>query len=109
MLKSSSYHDALIESLADPIEAKQYLRAVIEDNPAGFLKALRNVAEARGAGRESVFRDLPGDGNPGLDTLSSILKGLGLRLSIESAHEPLLEAASDEPMEREQSYAHLGR
>jgi probable addiction module antidote protein len=91
MTKTSSYHDALIESLADPEEAKCYLKAVLEDYPEGFLKALRNVAqanqmkkvaEAAGIKRESLYRALSDEGNPTWDTLTGILGALGLKFSI---------------------------
>lgn len=89
--KSSSYHDALLESLIDPHEAQLYLNAVLEDYPEGFLKALRNVAQARqmskvaeqaGIKRESLYRALSNEGNPTLTTFTSILNALGLKLSI---------------------------
>lgn len=96
MSKTSSYRDSLLESLADPVEAKNYLRAVLEDYPEGFLKALRNVAqanqmskvaEAAGVKRESLYRALSDNGNPTLETLTGILEALGLRLDIRSLHE----------------------
>lgn len=45
--KTSSYRQALLESLADPREAAEYLNAAIEDGPASFLRALGNIAQAR--------------------------------------------------------------
>ncbi len=92
--KTSSYREALLESLADPNEAVLYLNAVLEDYPKGFLKALRNVAQARqmskvaqnaGIQRESLYRALSDDGNPTLDTFTSVLAALGLRMTISSA------------------------
>lgn len=91
MSKTSLYHDSLIESLSDPVEAQHYLMAVLEDYPEGFLKALRNVAQANqmtkvaeeaGIKRESLYRALSEDGNPRFDTLTAILAALGLKLSI---------------------------
>jgi probable addiction module antidote protein len=91
--KTSSYHEALLADLADPNEAKHYLNAVLEDYPQGFLKALRNVAQARqmakvaqdaGIPRESLYRALSEGGNPTLDTLTAVLTALGLKLSISS-------------------------
>jgi probable addiction module antidote protein len=93
--KTSSYHEALLADLADPNEAKHYLNAVLEDYPQGFLKALRNVAQARqmakvaqdaGIPRESLYRALSEDGNPTLDTLTAVLAALGLKLSIASGN-----------------------
>lgn len=102
MPKTSSYHDALIKALADPVEARHYLRAVIDDNPQGFLKALRNVAqankmknvaEAAGIKRESLYRALSEQGNPTLETLSSVLGALGMRLSVEMNAPPRKKSA----------------
>ena len=43
------YHEYLLESLKVPEEAAGYLTAAFEEGePKYFLKALRNVAEARG-------------------------------------------------------------
>ena len=91
--KTSSYHEALVESLADPGEAARYLNAVLDDYPEGFLKALRNVAQARqmskvaeeaGVQRESLYRALSEGGNPTLETFTSVLAALGLRMTISS-------------------------
>lgn len=91
MSKTSSYRESLIESLCDPDEAREYLRAVLEDYPEGFLKALRNVAQANqmskvasdaGIQRESLYRALSDSGNPRYDTLISILDALGMKLTI---------------------------
>jgi probable addiction module antidote protein len=92
MSKTSSYHQSLIESLRDPDEAREYLKAVIEDYPEGFLKALRNVAQATkqmskvaqsaGIQRESLYRALSENGNPRYDTLINVLDALGIKLTI---------------------------
>ena len=92
--KSVSYHEHLIESLKDPVEAVEYLRAALSesDMPELFLMALRNVSEARGVrwlakeanlNRESLYRMLSKKGNPELASLCSILDALGFRLSVE--------------------------
>ena len=89
--RSSDYHSWLLTQLADPDEAASYLNAAIEDSPQMFLKALRNVAEAygmskvaeeAGRARESLYRTLSEEGNPRLDTLTSILEVLGLRIAV---------------------------
>ncbi|ADW70409.1 addiction module antidote protein [Granulicella tundricola] len=89
--KTTPYREALLASLADPIEAKHYLNATLEDNPEGFLKALRNVAQARrmaqvaqdaGLTRESLYRTLSEEGNPTFETLNSVLDVLGLKITI---------------------------
>lgn len=96
---TKSYHDYLIESLKDPEEAGGYLTTAFEEgDPKCFLKALRNVAEARGGlaklaketnlNRESLYRTLSEKGNPRLDSLHAVLKALGLHLVIEAEIKP---------------------
>ena len=106
MSKTSSYHDALVESLTDPVEAKHYLRAVLEDYPQGFLKALRNVAQANqmkkvaesaGIKRESLYRALSDQGNPTFDTLTGVLAALGFKLSVVGIDEEPTASASQAP------------
>ncbi len=95
---TTSYHDDLIQSLQEPKEAYAYLQVAIEeyqqDGDAEFLLvALRNVAEAQGGltelskktdlNRQSLYKSLSKKGNPRLDTLGSVLKGLGYQLSIQ--------------------------
>jgi len=93
---SAPYHDWLIKSLKDPKEAAAYLEAAIDDgDQAGLMRALRNVAEARGGigyiaksanlNRESLYRTLSAGGNPELRSLTAILHAAGLRLSVTTA------------------------
>ena len=92
----SNYHEYLIESLKDSREATAYLNAALaeEDDPAAFLTALKNVAEAHGisytakkAGlnRESFYRMLSRRGNPKISSLYSLIHALGLNLRVEPA------------------------
>jgi len=94
--KTESYRDRLLESLKKADEAAQYLNACLEDeDPRVFLMALRDVADARGGirtlsrgtrlNRESLYRMLSRVGNPSLDSLSAVLNGVGLRLSVRPA------------------------
>lgn len=64
---------------------------MLEDYPAGFLKALRNVAQARqmtkvaqesGIPRESLYRALSDEGNSTLEMLTAVLSAVGLKMSI---------------------------
>jgi probable addiction module antidote protein len=89
--RSSDYHSWLISQLADPEEAVHYLNAAIEDSPAMFLKALRNVAEAHKMAkvakkakvtREALYKTLSGEGNPRLGTLRRVLKAVGLHIIV---------------------------
>jgi len=89
---TKKYEDSLNESLKDPQEAAAYLNTHLEDNEELFLMALRDVAKAYGVadvaekaqlGRESLYKALSSDGNPKLTTLRSLLKAMGLKLSVE--------------------------
>jgi probable addiction module antidote protein len=90
------YEASLIESLKDPNEAVAYLNAHLNEEEGDteelFLLALRHVAKAYGfsgvaksakLGRESLYKALSSDGNPKLETLRSLLKAMGLKLSVE--------------------------
>jgi probable addiction module antidote protein len=86
------YHEDLRERLKDPAYAVEYLKAALNDMPAVFLLALRNVAEARGIARlaqetklnrENLYAMLSERGNPVLSSLSVIVDALGMRLSVE--------------------------
>jgi len=90
-MKTRPYREVLLANLTDPVEAEGYLNAVLEEYPEGFLKALRNVAQARqmakvaqeaGIQRESLYRVLAEGGNPTLETLTAVLKAVGLKISI---------------------------
>ena len=69
------------------------MNAALEDiDPALFLLALRNVAEAQGGvaqlaekaklNRESLYKMLSKRGNPELKSLDSLLHALGFRLAV---------------------------
>ncbi|OGA28017.1 MAG: putative addiction module antidote protein [Betaproteobacteria bacterium RIFCSPLOWO2_12_FULL_67_28] len=86
----------LLEWLKDAANAAAYVEAALEeDNPAGLLQALRNIAEARGGmariaaktglNREALYRTLSRRGNPQLKSLAAILGATGLRLSVTPA------------------------
>lgn len=90
-LKTSSYRQSHLTSLLDPVEASAYLNAALEDSPEAFLKALKNVAQARtmsnvakqaGIQRETLYRSFSEQGNPTFETLLSVLSALGMRISI---------------------------
>lgn len=88
-----NYEEGLTEDLKNPEEAAAYLNAALEEGSQEiFLMALRDVAKARGISgvakqaslnRENLYRILSENGNPQLSNLASILKTMGLRLSIE--------------------------
>jgi probable addiction module antidote protein len=80
--------------LDTPERIEAYLEAVLEaGDPAEIRAALGTVARARGMtqvaqdaglGRESLYKALSREGNPELDTVLRVLKGLGLRLSVKA-------------------------
>jgi probable addiction module antidote protein len=94
--RTTTYQEDLIESLKDPREAAAYLNAVMEESDqALFLLALRNVAEAHGGmaavsekaklNRESLYRMLSKKGNPEIKSIFTLLRSLGLKLTVEPA------------------------
>ncbi len=93
---SVPHRPQLLEWLKDPANAAAYVEAALEeDDTAGLLQALRNVAEARGGvaqiaektglNREALYRTLSKRGNPQLKSLAAILSATGLRLSVTPA------------------------
>lgn len=96
-MPTKPYSDTLKQILKDPEDIAAYLETALrEEDEAGFLVALRNVAEVTGiaevasragVGRESLYKTLSASGNPKLSTLVSVLHGIGLRLSFEPENE----------------------
>lgn len=90
---TEKYEKNLLEDLLDPTEAAEYLKAALEEGDQEiFLMALRDVANAKGISeiareanlnRENLYRILSNKGNPKLASLASVLRSLGLRLSVE--------------------------
>ena len=90
--RTRPYREFLLEELRDdPVFASEYLNEAHRESRTDFLKALRNVAEARrmavvaeeaGVNRESLYKTLSEDGNPRLETFDSILGALGLEYEI---------------------------
>ncbi|MCP5108906.1 MAG: putative addiction module antidote protein [bacterium] len=91
------FRDYVKDKLKDPEEAVSYLNTALEEyekdqDGDAFLLALRTVAEARGGltelarktnlNRQNLYRTLSKKGNPRLNTLETVLHGLGFRLSI---------------------------
>ena len=91
--RTRDYHPWLLGKLVNPQTAADYLNEAMNDSPEMFLKALRNIAQARqmatvarqaGLQRESLYRTLSKRGNPRLDTLNAVLRVLGLRIAIQA-------------------------
>jgi probable addiction module antidote protein len=86
-----------IDSLVSPEAELAYLEAAFEDgDPALIAAVIGDVARARGmaqiakdAGlsRETMYKAFRREGNPTLETLSSVLKALGVKLSVHKAAE----------------------
>ena len=85
------------EHLRSPEEMAAYLEACMEEahGDAAFVaRALGNIARAKGmsqvardAGlsRESLYKALSGERNPGFDTILKVIGALGLKLHAEAA------------------------
>ncbi|MGO8814388.1 MAG: addiction module antidote protein [Terriglobia bacterium] len=91
--RTRDYRPWLLGKLTHPQTAADYLNEAMNDSPEMFLKALRNIAQARqmatvarqaGVQRESLYRTLSKRGNPRLDTLNAVLRVLGLRIAIQA-------------------------
>jgi probable addiction module antidote protein len=89
-----SYTQGLSARLRDNEYAAEYLSAAAESGQEELLLALRDIARARGMsriakmshkGRESLYKALSKDGNPGLETLLSILRATHIKLHFQAA------------------------
>ncbi|BAZ46251.1 hypothetical protein NIES4102_32810 [Chondrocystis sp. NIES-4102] len=93
MSRTRSYQDDLLKALTDPVEAREYLNAALEDeNPEVFLLALRDVVEANSTMSElakatnrnsDLYKTLSAQGNPQLNSVRSILNQIGFKLAVE--------------------------
>jgi probable addiction module antidote protein len=103
MRKLRKFEDALLEDLKDTRYAQTYLSVALEEyekdkEVAAFLTALRDVAEAKGGltklakkthlNRQSLYKSLSAKGDPKLNTIETVLHGLGYRLSVVPLNEP---------------------
>ena len=92
-----TYREFIKDVMHDPQEATEYLCVSLDEyeqdgNLEAFLLALRSVIEAQGGmtefarktalNRQSLYKTLSKHGNPQLQTLHTILRALGLKLSI---------------------------
>jgi probable addiction module antidote protein len=91
--KSVPYEDDLTEWLKDPANAAGYLTAILEEKDTdALLIALRDVAKARGGmsvvaekahlRRENLYKMLSRKANPGLRSITNVLHGMGLKLTV---------------------------
>ena len=96
MAKTVTTRYDVAEHLRTPEEMAAHLEACLEEAPgdgAFIAKALGDIARARGmtqvardAGlsRESLYKALSGEWNPGLDTILKVIAALGLKLHAEA-------------------------
>ncbi len=94
MIKTATTPYDAAEHLRTPEEMAAYLEAAIEEadgDAALIAKALGDIARSRGmsqvacdAGlsRESLYKALSGDRNPGLDTVLRVVSALGMKLRV---------------------------
>ena len=94
--KTGNYDEYHFEWLKDPQNAASFINAVIEDSDReAFLLALKDVAQAQGGmtaiaekthvSRSSLYKTLSKKGNPEFGSISKLLHGMGLRLTVEPA------------------------
>lgn len=86
----------ITEHLGSEEEVAAYLEAVFEaGHPEEIRDALGHVAKARGItdlaqsiglSRSGLYKALGEDGNPSFQTVSALLKALGVRLSVSPIH-----------------------
>jgi probable addiction module antidote protein len=92
--KTSVYDSAEYLDSTEAINA--YMEEALEtDDPAFIAKAIGTIARARGmsqiakkAGlsRESLYKALSSEGNPGFGTVIRVMQALGLKFSITATH-----------------------
>ena len=80
------------ELLTDDDVIIEYLKAALEENdPAFFMKAVGNVARAKGMtniaqetqlGRPSLYKTLSGERDPRIGSVMKVLAALGIQLTI---------------------------
>jgi len=85
------------EQLRTPQEMAAYLDAWLEEAPddaVGIARALGDIARAKGMtqvakdtglSRESLYRALSADGNPGFATVLKVARALGIKLHAQAA------------------------
>jgi probable addiction module antidote protein len=94
-MRDRTHDEAMVEVFRnDPSYAVDLLNSILEDGEQGeLLIALRQMAKAFGGvskvaeqanlNTTQIYRTLSSSGNPGISSLSAILKALGLRLSVQ--------------------------
>lgn len=103
-MKDRTHDEAMAEIYReDPAYALQLLNSILEDgDQSELLVALRQMAKAFGGVQAvaeqahlnptQLYRTLSPDGNPALNSLSAILKAMGMRLAVQPIHPPVAHA-----------------
>jgi len=106
IMKSRAHDDAMAELYGkDPEFARQVINSILEDengDQGELLIVLRQMTKAFGGVQTvaeqahlnptQLYRTLSPDGNPALSSFSAILKAMGMRLSVQSMHGPVVHA-----------------
>jgi len=93
MKKSKSFQKSLIKTLKDPVEAAEYINAVLKENDVDLLLvALQDVAKAHGGlaklsrkaklNRGNLYKMLHRNGHPYHRSIVNVLKAIGLRFAV---------------------------
>ena len=96
-MRDRAHDDAMAELFKkDPAYALELLNSILDDGEQGeLLIVLRQMAKAFGGVQAvaekanlnptQLYRTLSEEGNPALNSLTAILKAMGLRLTVERA------------------------
>jgi probable addiction module antidote protein len=94
-MPTKDYQEDLLKRLSNSEYAAQYLKAAFDEtlsdgNRSAFLLALKNVVDATAAmqtvaneakiSRQHLYRMLSDEGNPTLETLTSVLRAVGMTI-----------------------------
>ena len=97
------FDNFLNQHLSNRENAADLLNACLTDEPAVFLKTVRDVIRANGGmtriaaetglAREALYRSFSEDGNPSYATITAVLAALGLRIAVEPRQDDKVIAA----------------
>ena len=83
------------DHLDTPEDIAAYLEAAYEDGDPGLIahalgvvaraKGMTEIARATGLGRQSLYKALSKDGHPEFATVASVMKALGLKMTVRPA------------------------
>jgi len=74
----AAYLDAALEEAFETKDVSVFNRAL---GVVARSHGMRKIAQESGQGRESLYKSLSPDGNPGFATIFTVLQSLGIRLS----------------------------